>query len=87
MDLYRMWKEKVIMLYLQVYINEKHLATVYIHNRGKKTLKGKYEYEIAEKNFEGKWPVEIEFKDKVYHRREDGWKKLAIKALKKLDNV
>lgn len=66
------------MLIIKAYINENLIDKILIYNTGSKNKKGEYIYHIGKCN-------DYDNFFKVAHKREDGWQKLAIKVLKKLE--
>lgn len=63
------------MLILKVFVNEKQIDEINIHNMGISNKKGQRKYEV---NYKG-----LSFT--LWHNREKGWKKLAERVIRKID--
>jgi hypothetical protein len=72
------------MLILKVYVNNKQIDEIWVHNKGRLHKRHRYsltsyhEYAIVK-------PTGIE--QKFYHRRSDGWKPLINQVLKHLEEL
>jgi hypothetical protein len=76
--MYRNYGKEEIMLILKTFVNEKQIDEIHIHNRGNAEIEGNgyYNYKVVE-------PKGIK---KIFlHKRDEGWKPLAISILKHLN--
>ena len=69
-----------IMLVIKAYINHRPIDVIYIHNTAKKTKTGEYVYELIKPGTQKRLT-----KTTINHKRDDGYRKLTIKALKLME--